>query len=226
MFLRGGGNSSLVKSGHAGARRAATKGWIASAGSKGLAALVCLVVPAAATAQEFRVYTRLFDVRAASRKDAKDRDRPISRTTTLFHAGKVYDDIDGGTRVTLFEPAQDRFLLFDGTRRLRATVESAQVEQAIDQALRAARERLNAAAQNSDASRVALVRFQLDPGFQQSFDAARNRLVLSSAVMVYHVQGAAPASKPALAAYLNYADWAARLNYLVNPQSLLPGPAD
>ncbi|MGH7199902.1 MAG: hypothetical protein ACREJB_04815, partial [Planctomycetaceae bacterium] len=65
------------------------------------AAVVLSAVPLAA--QEFRIYTRVYDASTTGEEPAV-----VTRSLSLFHAGKVYDYIDTLGEVTVFEPAQDR----------------------------------------------------------------------------------------------------------------------
>jgi hypothetical protein len=69
---------------------------------------------------------------------------------------------------------------------------------------------------------IAGLRFQLSPRFREDLRSDRIRLV--SDCLTYDVKtDSAPEGAP-WEAYLAYADWAARLNYLMHPQSLLPEP--
>ena len=97
-----------------------------------LTGLVSLVLLSALglplAAQEFRVYTRIFNERAdAAARKAGKQPSPVSRTTTVFHAGKVYDFIDAGERMTVYESAQERFLIFDGARQLRTEIKTSEI---------------------------------------------------------------------------------------------------
>ena len=61
--------------------------------------VVASLLPCGLSAQDFAVYTIVFDL------DAKGSNSPIARSRTLFHAGKVYDVITGSGEVTIMEPA-------------------------------------------------------------------------------------------------------------------------
>jgi hypothetical protein len=64
----------------------------------------------------------------------------------------------------------------------------------------------------------------LHPKFQEEFDSKRRTLILDSPFVGYHLK-CEPANSPALLeAYLNYADWAQRLNYVSYRTSTLPNP--
>jgi hypothetical protein len=68
-----------------------------------------------------------------------------------------------------------------------------------------------------------LLQFQLTPQFREE-SATEERLVLHGGVMNYTVRTAAGADAQQVEQYLNYADWAARLNFVLHPGSSYPAP--
>ncbi|MCY2962778.1 MAG: hypothetical protein NT069_03855 [Planctomycetota bacterium] len=192
-------------------------------GSMSLACVVCLGLQA--SAQEFRVYTKIYDVRAeAAAKGSRKQSVPVSRTTTLFHAGKVYDALDAGERMTVYEPAHNRFLILDGSRQLRTEVTTAEISGLIRSAERSAQEYIDGKGKSSDIGRVPLLQFQLAPDFTESVDDRAPSMRLNGSGALYEVKCVEPESEEYVKSYLEYADWAARLNYVVHAHAPLPGP--
>jgi hypothetical protein len=192
----------------------------------GLAGLVLLLVCAhAAPAQDFSVYSRIWDARTppAPQKAGK----LLGRSTSLFHAGKGYDRLDSGNQMTIFEPAQERFVIIDESRKLTTVITFEHIENCLFEATKKTEQHIAELKPQPDPkaqSLAALLRFQLNPQFNTTFDAKQNRLNLSSQFLSYDVKCSRHDSENAIAAYLDYADWAARLNYLLNDKALLPGP--
>lgn len=183
------------------------------------ALLAFLVVAAGeATAQDFSIHTRIYDVRAS--------EKPIlvGQSVTLFHAGKVYDCLDSGNRLTVYEPAQERFVIIDSARRIAATLALSDLEKLLYQEEKRLEEEL--AKRKSDKARwdVQLADFQLHPQFQSRIDPGKKVLELSSRVMSYQVKWDKSNPVELGATYIDYADQAARLNYIMIPQAAFPGP--
>ena len=169
-------------------------------------------------AQDFSVYTKVFDL------DAKEDNLPFLRSQTVSHAGKVYDAIPVAGEVTILEPAHRRIWVvnpnkgclasvdFDELRHLLRTVEGRLVE------------RLRELERDPAVSREVLeaFRFQLRPIFETEFDPVKKRLRLLSKYVSYEVDGQVSDRPEAVEAYLTYADWACQLNYVLHPQPLFP----
>jgi hypothetical protein len=175
-----------------------------------------------AQAQEFRVYTRIYDVRGTS--DAGSR-APVGRSTALFHAGKVYDCVDTGNQMTIYEPALERFVMIDGSRRVAAVVRLDAIETLLHQAAKKGEEQLETLRGSSRRDDIQLanhLEFQLAPRFEVAFDEAKQILRLNGRAMSYSVRCAAADPADLVDKYLDYADWAARLNYVMNPAAQLP----
>jgi hypothetical protein len=64
----------------------------------------------------------------------------------------------------------------------------------------------------------------LNPVFKTTYDEKLNRLNLSSPFLSYEVKCNGHDSERVIVDYLDYADWAARLNYLLNDKAMPPGP--
>ena len=193
-------------------------------------ALFWLLAPAAVQAQDFRVYTLMYDDRpAANPGKAGDRERtePVGRCLSLFHAGRVYDYHPSLGEFTLFEPQQQRYVIVNRSRMLATQVT---FEEITTQLHRARHEGENYLARvpkgdETDLTRkLAATKFQLQPEFQESFDSSRLHLQLTGEPLQYEVQCCRSELSQAPEAFLNYADWTARLNYLMHPQTLYPAP--
>lgn len=171
-----------------------------------------------AAAQGFRVFTTVHDMAGAG--------EPV-RAVTLFHAGKVYDHVDVGGEVIVYEPTQDRFRILNPKRRIVTTAAFGEIQAK----LKVAREETAKHAANlsespdPDAARVAaMLKFQLDPRFEESFDEKTGVLVLDGGLIRYEVRTVDP-QRPGIAeAYLDCADWVCRLNYVLHPGPVLPEP--
>ncbi len=94
----------------------------------------------------------------------------------------------------------------------------------IDQRLHQARARREEELTKASQEAAGFLDFELHPKFKETFDKERSLLVLDSPFVTYTVK-CSPAPSPQLfEAYLNYADWAARLNYVAYRTSSLPDP--
>ena len=188
-----------------------------------LLAVLATLTLRTATAQEFRVFTVVHDLGAA---DEGERPPVVARAATLFHAGKVYDYVDAADEVTVFEPTLRRFRILSPSRGIVATVQFDEINQLLKIA-RESTEKHTAtlpAADPEAAKTAALLRFQLAPRFEESFDAETGALTLDGGPLSYAVRTADPGRPGIAAAYLDYADWACRLNYLLHPGPVLPEP--
>ncbi|MCH7988421.1 MAG: hypothetical protein IID46_04630 [Planctomycetes bacterium] len=181
--------------------------------------------------QEFRVYTAVYDVSASNNGKAGKQD-PVFRSLTLFHAGKVYDYISAIGEVTIFEPAHSRFTILSTSRKLATTVDIDEINHKLKTAEEVVKNRITELRQKNESKFSALqaaLQFQLDPDFEETYLKEAKQLTLRSPNLQYVVQCADPKSQKAIApenvtAYLRYADWICRLNYVLHPGALLPPP--
>jgi hypothetical protein len=183
---------------------------------------------AVAQAQDFRVYTQIFDARtpeAAATKNA--RPRLLGRSTSLFHAGKVYDQLDSGSQITIYEPAHEHFTIVDGPRRMLTVIPFDYIENRLFQVGKSTEKKIAELRENNtaDANQLAdILQFQLTPVFKEQYEEKPPLLKMGSRWLSYEVKCASHDSPDVIAAYLNFTDAMARLNYLVNEKALLPGP--
>lgn len=177
-----------------------------------------------AAAQEFRIYTRIVPVRPPG-GDPGRRTEVTTRTLSLFRAGKVYDYIDSVGEVIVYEPAQRRFVILSTAREVAATLEFEDLKQLLSVARFEAEHHLvQTASDAADAAASAPLRFQLSPEFAEQVDRESRRLRLTAPELSYDVRCVESSAPEVLDAYLRYADWIARLNYVLHPQALFPEP--
>lgn len=172
-----------------------------------------------ARAQDLRVYTTVVNV-----SENPQRPPVIARTLTLFHAGKVYDHMEDVGEVVILEPIHNRFILLDGNYTA-ATVPFEELRHFLEVAAAEARrysDELRSEGNPKLLKAVPALEFQLQPKFAQSFDPVEGRLKLMGDYLSYEVRTSRIPSAQSLERYLTYADWAARLNYVLHPQTLYP----
>jgi len=173
---------------------------------------------ASAAAQEFRVRTVIYDA-------TDDSQTPIASSLTLFHAGKAYDYIDAIREVIVWEPVHNRFTLLNTRAGMASTAEFDQIVQMQAVARTATEEHLASIEAKADPSTAKLVeqlRFQLEPRFHETYDAATKQLSLDGPHALYDVLCADDRPNEIVEAYLHYADWMCRLNYVLHPQGMSP----
>ena len=172
------------------------------------------------SAQEMRVRTKV------SRMGEAGEWRPICHSLTLFHSGKVYDFMEDVGEVVIYEPMNDRFLFLDGNYRV-AELTITELKQYLKSSEAESQKYLASLHQDgSDLSKkqAANLGFHLHPRFEERFDAKDQRLRMLSEQMIYDVKTATSPDPKATGAYLEYADWAARMNHILHPQASMPEP--
>ncbi len=194
--------------------------------------IACWGVTNTAQAQNFKIYTPLFDMNAPQTSPrAGQRQQPeiVGRNQSYFHAGKAYDSMEApqsDQQVLIYEPSAQRFTILNTSRGMATTISFEEIEHMV----RAAEEKAQAhvlqakGKELEQSSRNDMIEFQLRPSFHETFDRDKNTLTLKSAFMNYEVKCATPDSPERFEFYLKYCDWMARLNYLLHPQAPLPGP--
>lgn len=182
--------------------------------------LAALAVPA--QAQEMRIYTTVRNLAAVGPNEEAP---VISRTVTLFHAGKVYDWVESAREVTVFEPAHRRFTLLNERRRSVTEVAQDEVRQYLGLAEQEALKRLEGATPaNNQIKSLGWLKFQLKPEFTTSFDQAKLRITMVDRNCRYESEGQAPPSRGVVESYLRFADATAELNSVLHPHAPLPKP--
>ncbi|QDT63126.1 hypothetical protein [Calycomorphotria hydatis] len=174
-----------------------------------------LTLPAA-QAQQFRVMTTVYQ---------SGEPTPVSRSLTLFHAGKVYDYVDAMDEVILFEPATEQFLILNSRYGLTTKVQQEELRHLLNQArVETERKAATMAGDISPAAKkiLASFAFQLAPEFKSEFDEPSNTLKLTGGPLAYTITGTQVERTGLTTAYLEYADWMCQLNYVLHPSPLFP----
>jgi hypothetical protein len=145
---------------------------------------------------------------------------PVADSITLFHAGKVYDYMQQVGEVVIFDPAQNRFVILSVKgNNLATTLQFPQLQQYLKVAKSETLEHIQRLP--SGKRREALA-FQLNPEFDTSFDPTAGLLSLAGPHIHYEVETVAVERPLVVQQYLQYADWAARINYILHSGSLYP----
>jgi len=193
--------------------------------------IACWGITGTARAQDFKVYTPVFDL-AATETSPRAGQRPqppiVARSVCYFHAGKAYDHVEAeqaDQQVLIYEPNAQRFTVLHTSRGMATTISFEEIEQMVhDAEVKAQNYVLRAREKNLDPTRINMIAFQLEPSFKETFDPHRNTLTLKSDHMNYQVKCEATDSPERVQSYLKYCDWMARLNFVLHPQAPLPGP--
>lgn len=177
------------------------------------------------TAQEFRIYTKVYDAAAAQNL----RPTVIGGSLSLFHAGKVYDHVENQneSEVIIFEPALKQFTILSTSRSLATTVHFDEINHKLKVARNVTEQHLQTlVTQSPPVARETMekVQFPIDPNFQTTLDPQGNSLRCESEHLTYSVRLADVEEPKTSEVYLNYADWMARLNYVLHPHALFPEP--
>ncbi|MBN2023968.1 MAG: hypothetical protein JW809_14385 [Pirellulales bacterium] len=164
--------------------------------------IFALIFASPALAADFRVENKVF---AGSAKE------PVSRSTTLFHGGVVYDFLVEPNEVTVFDPARGRFWMLDPSRRLKTEL----TFETIDKAMSGLKSR---AAAGKDEK----LQFLCNPTFEQATDETNGELVFSSPWVTYRVIGEKADAPEIASQYRAFSDWSAKLNAFLRPGSQPP----
>ncbi len=179
-------------------------------------------VPSAAPAQGLRISTHVHDL-----EKTVPAEQLLSSSLTLCHNGRIYDYVDAADEVVILDPVERRFTILNNARRLSTTLTFDEIRHKMDlvEPRTAAYISELRAQGGPSAARVAdSLSFQLHPKFEQVFDPMNESLVLSAPSMTYRVETRKWKEADQVEHYLEYADWTARLNFIMHPGSLLPNP--
>lgn len=165
-----------------------------------LLTFVATLVSGAATAEDFRIETRIF---------IGEEVKPVSENSTLFLGGIVYDFLKEPAQTAVFRKPlagkPGRFILMDRTHKIKTELETDKLSGAMDK-LRTWASR----------QRDPFLKFAADPKFDESFDTETNQLVLASHVENYRVETVPSENDVALAEYREFLDWYTKLNTLLH----------
>jgi len=175
---------------------------------------------APAVAQDFHVDTTVEAIKGRETQE-------LGHSVSLFHAGKTYDFIPDLSELVIFDPAQDRFLLLNAQAGRATQVHVDEINRMLQigrQALADHVRSLRSSGKPESQAMIDALLFQFNPQFHESL-AQTDRgpvLELKSDYYHYRVLCATPPTPAHGQAYLNYADWIVRLNYVLNPGKTLP----
>ena len=166
-------------------------------------------------AQEFTVYTT---VRAAS--EGVPTGPVLSRSNTILHAGRSYDHMEEVGEVVICDPTKRSITLLH-----RGEVGTRLAFEELAQYLNVGRNETQKYADEISTSPEGVtaanaLRFQLDPVFNRT--QTGDRLVLEGTHWRYDVELADEDMAGYASRYADYADIAARLNFVLHPQSFYP----
>lgn len=176
-----------------------------------------------AKAQDFRIYTRVFDESQATDQQQAP---VIGRSLSIYHAGRVYDYMDEPHELVILDTIHERFLIISLKHQKSTTVEFAQLNQFMRVATKEAESLLTEfqqLAQPDSLAQAKLLQFQLQPNFETLYEAEKLELRCESPLMNYVVQGV-KADPVALKRYIKYADATAQLNSILHPNASMPAP--
>ena len=184
--------------------------------------LAVALLPGAALGQDVSVYTNVYD-----ESGANDRKKPMptAQSLTVFHAGKAYDYLPVIDEVIVFDPANHRFTILNTARTMATELDFAELRQMLKIARHEMEKRISQLeSKGTETHRQAAgqLRFQLDPKLTETYDADVRQLTLSAEEIRYEATGTDQAPQEAVETYLRYADWMARLNFVLHPNSLYP----
>jgi hypothetical protein len=175
-------------------------------------------------AQGLRISTHVYDI---SRVDSRTPAQIVSSSLSLIHNGRVYDSVNSADEVVIFDPTEKRFTVLNTEKGLatRPTFDEIRhLLEGLEPRTRAYLEEQQLSGNPASRSTTDSLQFQLKPKFTQSFDPMKGTLVLASESFTYRVETRKWPDIEQVDRYLTWADWTARLNYLLHPGSLFPNP--
>ncbi|MDA1230696.1 MAG: hypothetical protein O2856_07980 [Planctomycetota bacterium] len=189
---------------------------------RGILFCVVLNLSSVCFGQGLRISTHVYDLEKTASPG-----QMVSSSLSLCHNGRIYDYVDAADEVVIFDPVERRFTILNNSRGLSTALTFDEIRHKMDsleprttkyiQELRAAG--TPKATRTADA-----IAFQLHPVFEQNFDSMKETLVLTSPAFTYRVETSKWDEADQVERYLVYADWTARLNFIIHPNSLLPEP--
>jgi hypothetical protein len=187
---------------------------------------VCVVLTQGvpAMAQGLRISTHVYDI---SRVDSRTPAQIVSSSLSLLHNGRVYDSVNSADEVVIFDPTEKQFTVLNTVKGLTTRPTFDEIRHLLDglePRTRAYLEEQQLSGNPASRRITDSLEFQLQPKFTQSFDPMKGTLVLSSDSFTYRVETRKWPDIEQVDRYLTWADWTARLNYLLHPGSLFPNP--
>ncbi|QDU82737.1 hypothetical protein Pla110_44990 [Polystyrenella longa] len=164
-----------------------------------------------AEAQEFSMYTKVYDDSLL--------DRPVvSRSLTMFHAGEVYDYLDGVGEVIIMQPIRKKFVILNLRSEIQTEISFAEIENMLQMADDETTNFLKKLANEPhDEQLYRRIRFYQEPHFSRSVDVQEKQLKLTSPYLTYSVNFHNDRPEEYVRKYLDFADWVKKLNYVRHP---------
>ena len=187
-------------------------------------AIVTGITAATTCAQGLRVSTVVYD---AARLDSTGQEPILAGSFALFHNGRVYDYVESAGEVVVYEPTAKRFAVINARRGVYTSVPFVEVQTMLKARTPKTQEYIRElVARNSpDAERaVRMISFQQDPKFETNFNERSGMLTMSAPSWKYSVSTHEWNDAEQVQRYLTWADWMARLNYILHPSSMFPEP--
>jgi len=187
--------------------------------------IICLLltgwnsVTTTVSAQDMRVYTTVSEL-----TNPGSAPRVLSHSLTLFHAGKVYDYMEEAGEVVIYEPVHHRFVIL-GKNYLATEVPFSEVNHSLDVTKSETTRMLEQMRNQGDERSLrlaSLVEFQFAPEFETTLNEAEQRFVMQAEPLQYTVKTSRVESPQCIQQYLDYADWAARLNFVLRRNATFP----
>ncbi|MEY2724235.1 MAG: hypothetical protein RLZZ458_102 [Planctomycetota bacterium] len=171
-------------------------------------------------AQGLRISTQVFDVADAGEDG---RGQLISSSLTLCHNGRVYDYVSSADELVIYDPVQRQFVVVNRTRGLATAVSFEEIRHHMETRTQKTEEyiaELAARGEPGGESEVAAIRFRMRPEFRETWDTMRGTLTLTSPYFTYRVQTRKWEDEDQVERYLLWRDWTARLNSVLQPESM------
>lgn len=172
--------------------------------------------------QGLRISTHVYDLEKGNAPG-----QMVSSSLSLCHNCRIYDYVDAADEVVIFDPIERRFTILNNSRGLSTALTFDEIRHKINSLEpRTAKyiQELRMAGTPNSMRAAEAIDFQLHPAFEQTFNPMKETLVLSSPSMTYRVETRKWDETDQVERYLAYADWTARLNFILHPNSLLPEP--
>jgi hypothetical protein len=161
---------------------------------------ILVVVNIAQSAQpEFRIETKIYQ---------GEEKEPVSKATTLFREGVVYDFLDQPEQAAVFRKANGdhpaRFILINDQNQIQTEISTEKLATTMSKLRNWAAEQRNP-----------FLQFSANPRFNEKYDSDSGKLVLESQLMTYTVETYPTGHQEALASYHEFLNWYAQLNTLL-----------
>lgn len=174
-------------------------------------------------AQGLRVSTVVYD---ATRLGDNGREVEISNSFALFHNGRVYDYVEAAGEVVIFDPIAKKFTVMNPDRGVFTSIAFPELTAMLAERAPKTKEYIKElASRKSPQAQLAsrLLKFQLNPTFEAKNYPGSGALLLTAASWKYQVS-TREWDPDQVESYLDYADWAARLNFVLHPRNPFPEP--